>query len=215
MTVCVESPSVNILVTLTDLGPNSVTGTIAAGQGLCWVSLVVPPAIGPTSNLVCRLTLGSAGQFFRVQLLRGSQPKRFVRRPLRLEALICFGYYWWPGRTSNSEINASPGAVVGRFCGQGIALGATSAIISIPLPVRMYKTPTLFYQAGTMLSLSNSATEFPITNLVAHPGMCRDIGVVTATVAGGLVAAQPVFMLWKTAAAGGDGTGRFEFDGEV
>ena len=216
VTVCVENPSVNVLVTLTDGGPNTVTGVINAGVGLRWVTLVVPTAIGPISNLICRFTLGSAGQFFRPQLLRGSQPKRFVRRPLRLEALLCFGYYWWPGRTSNSEVNVNPGSVVGRHCGHGIAISATQAIISIPLPVRMFKTPTLFYAAGTELALTNGVfAELPVTNLIAHPGMCRDVGVVIAQVASGLTIGQSVFLQWKSAAAGGGGSGRFEFDGEL
>ena len=216
VTVCLDSPSVNVLVTLTDLGPNSVTGTITAGQGLRWVSMVVPPAMGPNSNVMCRFTLGSAGEFFRTQLLRGSQPKRFVRRPLRIESLICFGYYWGAGRRSTNEVNVNPVTAAGSNIGQGYCQSATQAFIMMPFPVRMYKTPTLVYQVGSQLSIvGGDSVERPVTNLIAAQGMCRDIGVVTVMCGGGLTAGAPATLMWTSAGQGGSANGTFNYDGEI
>ena len=201
------SGNLNVLLA-SSTGTNQSAANLVAGSWTSYSSLTLTPQQGsaaPTANIGQPITptwtryvftttvptgctqlgvvfsatpVGTAGsadyvQIMGVQLEIGSQPTPYEHRDIEVELAIAQRYFF--------QINEPASTVV---VGAGMINGTNSELIFIPLPVQMYKAPTVTVSAGSFkFNIAGTATAVAgfAAGTTHTPNYISVVGTTTAT----------------------------------
>ena len=164
-----------------------LTGTFTPTSTWNYYSFVSTTTVGLTvaeaAVLFSMKPVGTAGsadtiQFMGIQLEVGTQPTPFEHRDVQVELELCQRYCYTVSEPTTSVYLAS-----------GMCLSATTAAITIPLPVTMRAAPTVTVTVGSFTVLATTGTAVVLTSAgaAANGHTINALGIV-GTAASGLLA---------------------------